>query len=289
MRKIVRLSVAQVFDLALFFLLLVATAIFFLPQLYGAKLLLAAPILWMPIEAFLLATVGTTLGKKLFGVRVQERSGKKLTLARAAKHAAYLWNLEEQVRLREEGWGMHTLQAVCLAALSAALFVGHYFRDIWLSEEVEFFKEEVAGDFDWYFHKEPSYSLIFPKKPIRIQSELPVPKSKERLHLEEYKCKSNDLEYSLSYLTFPKRWLRWGSSLILKGSLKMIAGSIPGAKIRRTSKMKYQALPSLEYEFALLGGKEAAGRLILQENRLYRIEVTYPRQERESVREALAH
>jgi len=69
----------------------------------------------------------------------------------------------------------------------------------------------------------------------------------------------------------------------------MIAGSIPGAKIRRTSKMKYRALPSLEYEFALLGGKESAGRLILQGNRLYRIEVTYAREKRESVRDSLAH
>jgi len=216
MRKIVHLSVAQFFDLALFFLLLVAAAIFFLPQFYGAKLLLAAPILWMPIEAFLLATAGTTLGKKLFGVSVRDGSGKKLTLARAAKHAAYLWNTEKQVTLREGGWRASALQAVSLAALGGALIVGHYFRDIWLSEEVEFFREEVAGDFDWYLHEEPSYSLIFPKKPVRIQSELPVPKSKERLHLEEYKCSGNDLEYSLSYLTFPKRWLRWGSRLILK-------------------------------------------------------------------------
>ncbi|TXK72382.1 RDD family protein [Paenibacillus sp. N3.4] len=48
-------------------------------------------ILWILIEAVLLSTIGTTLGKFLFGVKVHNENGLKLTFKQAMKRGLLVW------------------------------------------------------------------------------------------------------------------------------------------------------------------------------------------------------
>jgi uncharacterized RDD family membrane protein YckC len=48
-------------------------------------------LLWLPIEAIFLASIGTTPAKWVFGIRILNKSGDKLTYLNALKRAALVW------------------------------------------------------------------------------------------------------------------------------------------------------------------------------------------------------
>ncbi|MFH1700535.1 MAG: RDD family protein [Candidatus Zixiibacteriota bacterium] len=48
-------------------------------------------LLWLPLEAILLSSTGTTLGKWIFGIRVVSFNGKKLLFSKALKRTFLVW------------------------------------------------------------------------------------------------------------------------------------------------------------------------------------------------------
>jgi hypothetical protein len=280
---------AQLFDLSLFFFILATLAIFFLPDFFQIGLLLIVPLLWIPIESILLTTFGATLGQKLFGLRIRRISGEILSPQKAFKNSLYLWDHTTKIIYRKNTLSTRAAQALSIFLIATTFTIGYTFRDLWISSEEDIFQEKLVGDLTWYTHKDKKYALEFPKEPTRISTDIPIPKSSETLHFEELRSDTSDMGFSLSYLNLPKRWLKWGSGLVLKGSLKFLVSNIPGAKIIRTSKHKYNSFPSLEFEIAKSNGLESAGRLILIKDRLYKLEVTYPKAKRTEMRAALTH
>jgi uncharacterized RDD family membrane protein YckC len=47
--------------------------------------------IWIPVEALLISTLGTTLGKLLLGIKVRNTDGSKLSFQTAFKRSIYVW------------------------------------------------------------------------------------------------------------------------------------------------------------------------------------------------------
>ena len=124
--------------------------------------------------------------------------------------------------------------------------------------------------------KEASFSIFFPKKPLFEETQKRIPRSSKTILYKEFSLKE-DAFYSLSYTDLPTSWVKWGSSLVLKGALKQLLITYKGSLLQKT-KALYQEHPSLHYEIK----KETShivGRLILADKTLYKIEIEHPSEE----------
>ena len=135
-------------------------------------------------------------------------------------------------------------------------------------------------------HDENAFSAIFPKKPGYTTRVLPIPRSDNTLPYHEYQSSENDLVASVSYTVLPDDWLKWGSSLVLKGALKVIVGEVKGAHLVGQSSNTFKSFPALDFEH-YLGDLETAGTLVLVGNTLYKVEIAYPVQEKERAHRVL--
>lgn len=135
-------------------------------------------------------------------------------------------------------------------------------------------------------HDENAFSAIFPKKPDHTSRELPIPRSDNTLPYHEYQSSEGALVASVSYTVLPDDWLKWGSSLVLKGALKVIVGEIKGAHLVGQSSNTFKSFPALDFEH-YLGDFETAGTLVLVGNTLYKVEIAYPVQEKERAHRVL--
>ncbi len=88
---------ARLFDYS-FFYLVVTTALYCTPffledflEIGIAALLILVPILFIPFEALLIKLFSTTPGKKLFGIKITDQNGKKLTFITSLKRSISVW------------------------------------------------------------------------------------------------------------------------------------------------------------------------------------------------------
>lgn len=134
--------------------------------------------------------------------------------------------------------------------------------------------------------KDAAFSVLFPKNPEHLSRTLPVPRSDDTLPYNEYQASTDSMTVSVSYTVLPDDWVRWGSSLVLKGALKVIMGEIKGAHLVGKSSNTLKSYPALDFEH-YLGDQETAGTLVLVGNVLYKVEISYPLSEREHVHDIL--
>lgn len=325
--KIYSRALAKLLDYLFFYWCLVLPFFFtevFSSDLFHLLSISLVPTLFVPIEALLLTMLGTTPGKALFGIVVKNEKGKNLSYFQALKRSflclvscgfnlpviQLVFLIIQKYKLEKNAqasWDKLAKSAVLyrkkrslrliFSSVFIIIFSGLTYLEYELKEVVspsrtsllstEIFKK---GETPWvtFVHPEGLYNIDFPKDPEVISSKLPIPRSKDSLPLYEAKyITESEVEYSLSYTTLPKKWLRFSPGLVLKGALKVICSNTPGAKIFKKSAQTYKAQPALEFVFKKNGEKESLGRLVLVDDVLYKLEVSYPLEKKEEIQEHL--
>lgn len=137
--------------------------------------------------------------------------------------------------------------------------------------------------------KGKSFTASFPLKPKAISKDFPIPGEEGSLKYHEYQCITDSGRlFSVSYMTLPDAFLKWGDNLILNGALKLIMRELGKVELVGKDSNTFKNYPALDYEH-YTKEVETAGTLVLVGNTLYKVEVTYPLNEREGVRDELCN
>ncbi|MCB1106997.1 MAG: hypothetical protein KDK76_02755 [Chlamydiia bacterium] len=135
--------------------------------------------------------------------------------------------------------------------------------------------------------KEEGFAALFPKKPEKVVRDLPIPGEEGSLPYKEFICKTEgEKSFSVSYTTLPEKWLKYGNGLVLGGALKVIMQELGKVELIGKQSATFKSFPALDYEH-YNKTTETAGTLILVGNILYKVEMTYPHEKRESAQEEL--
>ena len=283
------------------------------------------PLFWVPFEAIFISLFGTTPGKALLGIHVRDSACKKLSLKTSFKRSFLTWikglgcNLpilnmflatKRFKQMKAQGvapWDsqaatqfyhkkkrkLRTLLSSALVFIFSLFFVAEYeVRDVITSSNQEFLVSNVCKKENWktYAHPKGNYILEFPGIPEVSETKIAIPKSKDHLpfHTINYFSEDNTIEYNLTYTTLPDSWLKWNAALLLRGALKVVAEHVSDhAKILKKHTKKYKNYPAVEFVMEKKNNQECAGRLILIENVLYKMEVVYPKAMQTEVQDQL--
>ena len=283
------------------------------------------PLLWVPFETLLVSLLGTTPGKALFGIHIRDQKERKLSVKLSFKRAILTWikgmggnlpianivcgtyqfnkikktgqsTLDEQLGVHtyhKTKRSLRTVLSTALLALFSLFFVAEYeVREVVTSSEQTFFSKTSSTSLPnphWTQYQDPegAYSIQFPGTPESKSTELAIPRSKEKLplHAIKYELGQQGVEYSLNYTTLPSSWLKWRPALLLKGALKILASHLSQAKIVKKSSKSYNNYPALEFVLMKKNNLHCSGRLVLVDNVLYKIDVTYPEELEEEIQE----
>lgn len=126
----------------------------------------------------------------------------------------------------------------------------------------------------------PSVSIktdAFPRSPDHYRKTMSVPGKSIGVKYDQYTCKHpvHDIQYSVSAVKVPKNLLRWGHSLVLKGSMKMLIDAEPHATLLQSQKGSYRGHPCIDYVIRQQN-KEYRCRIMLANGILYKLEIQYP-------------
>lgn len=292
------------------------------PDVFYFALALALPLFFVPVEMLHLKLFGTTPGKALLGIHLRDPEGNKPSWKSAFKRSFYTASLGMGLGfpfvniaciyfyfrdMRTKGaaaWDtdlivytpkkrfIRTCIASTLFAILALPIAIPSLQDEFFETQGPLFDQYIgqgeftgAGNISWKTFKNPQgdFTINFPQSPEEENVDVPIPNSKNTLSYTEYKCThKSGTHYSLSYTILPSKWLKYSSSLVLKGSLKYINKYIGKSRIISRQVVLFKGLPALNY--VLFDGKsEQRGKLILLGNRLYKMEVTYPPSQRDAL------
>lgn len=296
------------------------------PELLFFLFLFFLPLCWIPFEILFTKWFGTTPGKALLGIHLRDKGQNKPSLRIAAKRAWQVfvrgmglglpvlnliclgkflltmkrkghasWDTDLDVYVAKK----RVARTVSAFLVTLMLLVPIAYDDLQemildkpLFSKIVGQRELDPGvEISWKNFKSPDgeFTINFPqKKPDHETTDFPIPGSENSLPFDEFKCQHvEDVHYSVSYTTLPRKWLKWSSGLVLKGSIKYISKHINHAKVIYRSVGKYHRLPSLDYILSD-GSTERAGRLILVDNKLYKVEINYPASQRENIQDNLS-
>lgn len=283
------------------------------------------PLTWLPFEILFTTLFGTTPGKAFLGIHLRNQKGKKPTFKESLNRCFSVWfkgvglnlpllnlflcvkRLSEMKQNISLSWdetlgisvyykkkrALRTVFACALVVLFSIFYVGEYeLRDIINTSHQEFFSTKLLNKEKWirFEDKNGAFVACFLSKPEEKKTKLPIPRSKESLDYTEviHTIKENQTTFEISYTRLPKSWLKWSSSLLLKGALKVFASNVPQTKILKKSSKMYRNLPALEFILKKGSDQERSGRLVLVGDILYKLDVTYPVEKRDETQESIA-
>lgn len=185
---------------------------------------------------------------------------------------------------------------VFLTLLVALALIGfHYYQVLFQEKNLRFNFHQIlkkGSTLDNWIEFSPEskkFSVFLPKEPTPIAKTLLLPGGKGSLPYQEYQCQHlENCTISISYTILPDQWIRWSPSFVLKGALSILMRELRGPNLVGKSSNIFKNYPALDYEH-YLQAMETAGTLILVGNTLYKIEMTYPMEKRESIRDDLSH
>ncbi len=171
----------------------------------------------------------------------------------------------------------------CLFAAISIVCVSYFFIEKFT--KINYEKNQHIDDFvhkNWIKidNDNLNYYIYFPKKPLYKQSILDIPNSTKKLICDEYSYE-DDINYSISSIDLPKKWTKWGHSLVFKVALKQIASRGIVNHRKKTSHLQY---PSMEYEIVDELQHTIIGKLVLIDSTIYKIEVNHNQTPTEDVR-----
>jgi uncharacterized RDD family membrane protein YckC len=267
---------AQMTDYALFYLIFSIFTLFipgYIEDLYFFAFALLLPLLWAPIEALLVSRFKTTLGKFLFGIRVESHTGGKLPFFIALKRAFFFGIRPGVIRQKAVG---SLRKGGAIIALCGLIGVSVFEKEI-TGFAVEIERSHTIDGWLDYTSSNDSFRVLLPKKPEETSNILPVPAQDAELSYEEIKShQSKKIYYSISYMQLPAKWKLAGPSRLLQGALDLIVEHTPGSKIFGKTLTKHGNHRAIDFHMSQDGGEEVKGRLILVGMTLYRLTVVYP-------------
>ncbi len=241
-----------------------------LSNLFYLAYALAVPLLFIPIEAKLTSSWGTTPGKAILGITVRQTDGKKLTWRQALKRAAFMDKRSGQLSqdrpglLRRMGAYATAIGLIVLSALSKNI------TDSSIGGE----KAQRVSGWVQYSAKEAGFKVDFPKKPVVESRE--VASGDSAVNYNEYTSEGQSkVTYTVSYIDIPKKWGFVSSKRILKGVLDIILKLDPGAELLNKAFTSHGDHSALNFH-SKKGDEEVEGRLIRVKHRLYKLTITYP-------------
>jgi uncharacterized RDD family membrane protein YckC len=266
---------AKCIDYSLFYMVVSLISLFvpyYFDDIYYVGLALATPILWAPIEAFLIAKYKTTIGKLLFGVRIENHVGGRLPYLIALKRS-FFWGVRpgvmRQKELTKARWTVGIL-VFCLLASSAV------FEKEITEFTTGFEKYKTADGWIQYTSSHGGFRVIFPQDPEEESKLLPVPAQKKTLNYNELKSyQTQKVYYTVSYMELPRKWKLAGTSRLLQGALDVIIEHTPNSKLLYKQFTKHKNYRALDFH-SKQGDEEVQGRLILVGTTLFRLTVVYP-------------
>ncbi|MCI5052255.1 MAG: RDD family protein [Simkaniaceae bacterium] len=242
-------------------------------------ILFATALVWLFFETLSIKFFKASPGHAIFGIRVTEENRKRLSLLRAFKFALLkhpiFWKKDTLPTLNQRRRLSSRFIALAFAAvcLSFSAIVEHF------SEPISVLAVGGNQSFKWKQFALPEKAVVvdMPKNPEVVEKKLDLPKTDKKLDVKEYVAKHHkeDVHFSISYTELPKSIMRWSSSLILKGTLKVVVSNEKGASLKSKDLGKFKSHPCIDYTLKQ-GDKEFRGRLVLVGNVLYKLNVLYP-------------
>lgn len=268
-------SCARLFDYSLFFLFGTSISLLFpySPDLYFNFLFpLLIPILWAPLEAFLIACCGSTPGKMFFGLSVKNENGQKLSFKDALKRSCFLKIRPGTMQRSTLGLARRIFGVVLiLMCLFGGLF-GIVLKNF------DRLNDPFGNLPGWvnYSAVDDRFAVDFPKDPQFKLKQLDVPKAGKSIDYQEYSAESKNIHYSVSYVDFPSKWKLFGYSTLLKKSLElMVAHDKEPQELISKTPTTHKNFPALDF-IIKKGEQDIHGRLVLVGSTLYKLAVTYP-------------
>ncbi|HSX11963.1 MAG TPA: RDD family protein [Rhabdochlamydiaceae bacterium] len=266
---------AGLLDYSLFFLFGSCFSLVFLyaPDIYFNLFFpLAIPLLWAPIEAFLLATTGTTPGKMFFGLSILNEDGSRLSWRQALKRAFLIGKRPGKVfrstlRLRRKIFGV--------VLILGSIFGGMFGIAIKNFNGLNDPFGHLPGWIDSSTANE-RFTIDFPKDPELQTKQLDVPKAGQTIDYQEYSVDAKDLNYSVSYVDFPGKWRLLGSNTLLKKSLELfVAHNKEPQELVSFDFTKHKQHPAIDFVIKK-EDQDIHGRIVLVGTTLYKLAVAYP-------------
>jgi hypothetical protein len=261
-----RRFLARLLDYGLFYFFEVLLSLmlpFEFEEKFYLTLALAVPLFWAPLEALLIRKYGTTVGKKIFGIKVPG-----LSWAQSFKRAFFIGKRPGVVSSRNITFWRYLLALMIACSAGSVLFLG---QDI--SDAAIHYEEQVVGT-NWiqYVSDDGKFTVHFPKKPEVASKTYEIPNG-EPLNLSEYKAEK-EAAFSVSYLDLPKKWSIFSSATLLKGAMKVVHDHMPGAQLLEKKSVKHKNYPAMDFRMKE-GDNEIEGRLILVGSTIYKLMVVY--------------
>jgi hypothetical protein len=234
---------------------------------------IVAPLLWIPVEAILLSTWGTTIGKMLFQMVVRGKGKEKLKFKDAFKRACFLSPRPGKITT----YRFSILQALFTYVLTIGIIGFSLLSKPIMDFSIGMEKQQTTEGWVQYFSEEAGFRVNFPNNPELESKEVELPSTNRSVNYSEYKSQQDKhVTYSVSYIELPRKWGFVSSKRILKGVLDVLLKLEPDAQLLEKEfamhKNNYSAL-----DFHLKKGEEeVAGRLIRVGYRLFKLTVIYP-------------
>ena len=181
---------------------------------------------------------------------------------------------------------------VFLALVSMGLIGGAiFFFDLFKEKDLKIHLHTTSNNRleDWQlFHPDnESFAVLLPSDPDSITRDIPIPRTNKTLRYQEYRCQNTpESRVSISYIMLPNSWAKLSSNFILKSALKVITYDKSNNRLIAKRSNLFKSFPSLDYE-QQNEQTETIGSLILVNHILYKIEMTYPLDERDEVQEEI--
>ena len=245
---------------------------FYVEDLYYLGFAFLMPLLWAPLEALFISQTKTTLGKSLFGIRVETHLGGSLPFLISLKRAFFIGTRPGIIRQKKVGnWRLVLGFFVFVVLLGSSCFE----KEIAVVT-TGFEKYKTVDGWKEYVSAEGKFSVIFPQDPEHESGVLPVPSQNKTLSYNEFKSyQTKKVYYSVSFIELPKRWKMAGASRLLNGALDIITEHTPGAEVLSKNMTKHKDLRALDFHLTQ-GEEEVQGRLILVGTTLFRLTAVYP-------------
>lgn len=277
---------AKLTDYCLFYCLLAFTISclpYFLSLYFYLGLILAIPVVWMPIEALLVSRYATTPGLALFRAKVHTETGGHLTFGEAFRRA---FSFKKRTGIVFQKGMSFKRKLVAFIISGATIFAAIFGKP--LTYYTMGLDTKIRNSEGWvqYYSMTRGFTVNFPDQPQEEAKQLEIPDSGKVLDYQEVSTQpTKDVLYSVSYMELPSKW-RWaGSNTLLKGALDLYVKYSPiTSEILNREIFLYQNHRAIDFHLKQ-GDNEVQGRFVLVDNTLYKLTVVYPSSLREDVKE----
>lgn len=232
---------------------------------------LSLPLAWVPIQALLLSTWGTTPGKASFRCKVRNALGRRLNFRSALKRALFIGQTGELYQKPLKG-----LRRVLSYGLTLGLFVFTLFSPSVTDYNIGLQRQQTTTGWVHYFAKDAGFYVDFPNFPEVEAKEMEVPNVDKPVNYNEYTSQhSKNVSYSVSYIDLPKKYGFVSSKRILKGVFDVMLKADTESSLLSKEHASHKEYGTLDYRLKK-GDEEVMGRLIRVGKRIFKLTVTYP-------------